>query len=247
MRTVRNKKTLGFTLIELLVVIAIIALLVSILLPSLARAKELAMEATCLTRFKGQLNAVHMYAAEEKGYIPAGPDEPMPYSTANFPLVATNQVWLKNQQYNAHGVLLEKHLSKPEALFCPSDDSTGPQTEVPKIFERRAEDAFCSYFYRHLDGQAQDQNPPSQQLDSLGKNAQGDQVVALLMDANSLMSWSTKRTNHNGERVAVGCTDGHADMFDTPNGELTLGENIEYNAFMARLDVIFETADAWNK
>lgn len=54
----------GFTLIELLVVVAIIALLVSILLPSLARARELARRTVCGTRMKGIGLAAEMYTSE---------------------------------------------------------------------------------------------------------------------------------------------------------------------------------------
>jgi prepilin-type N-terminal cleavage/methylation domain-containing protein len=60
----------GFTLIELLVVVAIISLLVSILLPSLSRAKELARSAVCMTHMRQQGLALQLYTVECNGYYP---------------------------------------------------------------------------------------------------------------------------------------------------------------------------------
>ncbi len=61
------RRRCAFTLIELLVVIAILALLVSILLPSLAKARELAKTAKCLTNLRNMEVAHWMYMTANDG------------------------------------------------------------------------------------------------------------------------------------------------------------------------------------
>lgn len=60
----------GFTLIELLVVIGIIAVLLSILMPSLMQAKSLARRAACATNLHSIGIAAGMYQSEYREYIP---------------------------------------------------------------------------------------------------------------------------------------------------------------------------------
>ncbi len=60
----------GFTLIELLVVIAITAILASILLPALARARGTAHGATCIGHHRQLSMALHLYAADSEDRLP---------------------------------------------------------------------------------------------------------------------------------------------------------------------------------
>ena len=59
----------GFTLVELLVVIGIIALLVSILLPALNKAREDAKRVRCLSNQRQLVMAYQMYYTENKGRL----------------------------------------------------------------------------------------------------------------------------------------------------------------------------------
>lgn len=67
----RHPKRAAFTLVELLVVIGIIALLISILLPALNKARETARQAQCLSNQRQIGIVLNMYANEHKGFLPA--------------------------------------------------------------------------------------------------------------------------------------------------------------------------------
>ena len=70
----------GFTLIELLIVIAVIVLLISILAPTLSRAKHFAYEKICSGNLHQISLALAMYAEEKgKGRYPLEPTEHNPH------------------------------------------------------------------------------------------------------------------------------------------------------------------------
>lgn len=102
-----RRRVPGFTLIELLVVVAIIALLISILLPSLTAARDEAKAVACLANCRQLTYAIAMYQQEEKGSVPLNA-----WSEAAW-YVDKKDLWFYK--------LVPLYLGNPDALICPSD------------------------------------------------------------------------------------------------------------------------------
>jgi len=127
------RKTKGFTLIELLVVIAIIALLVSILLPSLNRARELAKRAICGTNLHGVGQAFALYQGDNK--------DQWPWLSVDDYDAETGTLYEDSPEEDsgARGItallfMLIRQGQSADIFTCPSDEGAVTEDEVKHTY-----------------------------------------------------------------------------------------------------------------
>src|SRR5688572_21022544 len=131
--SMRNRRS-GFTLVELLVVIGIIALLIGILLPTLAKARESSKRPACQAQLRDVGNVFNLYLNENKQRIPRV--NPMP--SVQPPIVEAPSIYEVLDRYTKGG---------RQGWRCPADRIINLESGAPAGFETYFEREGGSYAY----------------------------------------------------------------------------------------------------
>jgi prepilin-type processing-associated H-X9-DG protein len=250
-----------------LVVTGIIAVLISLLIPSIVGARRAAQRAACVSNLHQIGVAIVAYATDNVGKIPYGPRAAPVSITDLYPATGDVTSLLSLQVPPGSpssppvglGLLMRRYLANtPKVVFCPGMDQ--PERSDAHLANFGVKQCQSDYFYRHGSSISVSDaaSPPKAdhiRLADLGKNRKGVPIRALVLDQNYIADDPTRnmagiftRTCHYQKTANVLYADGHTQTLDNsplPDGTRRYSVNSPVN-FYNSFDLIlgmFESAD----
>jgi prepilin-type processing-associated H-X9-DG protein/prepilin-type N-terminal cleavage/methylation domain-containing protein len=250
----------GFTLIELLVVVGTISVLIAILLPALASAKETAKRTACGANLHQVSIAIHGYANDWNQKIPFGAKAPPAITAANLYPATGNPTSLISALGGTPcgvGLLMKEYLgSTPKVVFCPGSEQKDDSDKQLALFGTAQSQS--SYYYRHGSVNAMTDSPAAiatwdlhNKLTDLGLNSNNEPIRALMIDTQFPLSGLESfgivpRTHHQKKWVNVLYADGHVSASPNTNNRyvLDLSDPMATLKPFALILKVFEAADS---
>jgi prepilin-type N-terminal cleavage/methylation domain-containing protein/prepilin-type processing-associated H-X9-DG protein len=193
----RNHRTKLFTLIELLIVIAIIAILASMLMPALGKARERGRSISCVSQLKTMANAAQLYSDENRDYTTSG---------LRYNSWAAKDFWwsvlIKTIKPTAKTLANNKDMTGDYKIFkCPSESRLTGANSVDFQYSHYG----VNYRFTHY-------SAPVRKIISASKPTK----VVMYMDSNIKNTYAIKADNqsssrHESKKTNTAFLDGHAE------------------------------------